>query len=128
MFNYNMDIKTRDELIFGDYDPNKYQGGCRAFDDMSVEVLEKLVEMKFAYEEQHFSCCSPDISEFIDFMKENNGYVVEGYAITNERSNYGVYIDSIRKVTPITNLDDAKTFSRFHYADDYDVTGFAMWY
>ena len=40
-------IRKRDEIIFGNYDPDAYMGGIRIFEDMSYDTLKQLVDEGF---------------------------------------------------------------------------------
>ena len=125
---YNMNIKERDEIIFGNYNADAYKyGGARDFTGMDVATLKKLVELGYADPEECQNS-SPRIEDFIEFMEANDGYVVNGYTITDERSDYRVSIEAIEKVGSITDMDEAEIFSDFaHYADDFDIRGYAWW-
>jgi len=125
---FNKDIKTRDELIFGSFDRNAYLGGIRKYRNMDLEKLEKLVEMGFANpdETQNYS---PSIAEFIEFMKENDGYCVDGYVVTDRREDYRVSVEAIhRKENEIETKEELKNFIEFaREADEFNVNGYAWW-
>ena len=122
---FNMDIKTRDEMIFGEYNPDKYGGGVRDFEGMDVELLEKLVEMKFV-DIDEYQNDSPTIKDFIEFMSAHDGYTVGGYVVTDKRDDYRVSVTSIEKEGIIDDVEELREFvDRFRYADDFDVKGFA---
>ena len=124
---YNMDIKTRDEIIFGSYNPDAYWGGVRDFEGMEVSTLKKLVDMRYADPEEAQND-SPTIEEFIRWMETYDGYVVNGYVVTDKRSDYRVSIESIEKIGIIENKDELVDFvNAFRYADEFDTEGYAWW-
>lgn len=125
---YNMDIKTRDELIFGEYAPEKYGGGVRDFNNMSVNLLKKLVDMRFADPDEAQND-SPTIQEFIDYMEDKNCYVVNGYVVTDNRGDYRVSVESIEKIGGFEDKEELIEFvDRFHNADEFDIkNGYAWW-
>lgn len=120
----NMDIKTRDEMIFGKYDPDSYMGGCRSFGNMSVDLLSKLVEMNFADPDDRQND-APSIEEFIEFMNKWSGYVVHGYVISDKRSDYRVSVEAIEKIGEFKTKEEFEDFvSMFRYADEFDTKGY----
>ena len=127
MIDFNMDIKTRDTIIFGDYEPDKYLGGTRDFKGMNVETLKKMVEMKFADPDEAQNG-SPRIEEFIDFMESNEGYKVDGYVVTDQRADYRVSVEAIEKDGKIDTMEDLEAFIDFaRCADEFDKSGYAWW-
>ena len=126
-FNYNTDIKTRDEIIFGEYDPKLYLGGVRYFTDMTLETIKMLVKTGFADPEDRQNE-APSIEEFISFMEANEGYVLGGYTVTDERSDYRISIDRIEKTEPIYTKEELEAFVDFaRWADDFETDGYAWW-
>jgi len=92
MYKYNMDIETRDKIIFGSYEPDKYMGGCRDFEDMNVETLKELVNNVISDKRSDYRLniiaikkteSIEDKNEMIDFLNEfrfADEFDVEGYA------------------------------------------------
>ena len=112
---YNMDIKTRDTIIFGSYNPDAYRGGVMDFEGMEVSTLKKLVDMRYADPEEAQND-SPTIEEFIRWMETYDGYVVNGYVVTDKRSDYRVSIESIEKIGIIEDKDELINFvNAFRY-------------
>lgn len=127
MYKYNMDIETRDKIIFGSYEPDKYMGGCRDFEDMNVETLKELVNKEFANPEECHNY-SPSIEEFISWMESYDGYLVDGYVISDKRSDYRLNIVTIKKVEGIEDKDEMIAFvNEFRFADEFDIKGYAWW-
>ena len=124
----NSDIKARDEMIFGTYDTNCYSGGIRRFRNLSLEKLESLVNSGFADpdETQNYS---PSIREFIEFMVENDGYLVDGYVVSGDRDDYRVSVDAIhRGDMDIETKEELANFVDFaRHADEFNPNGYAWW-
>ena len=123
----NKDIKKRDELIFGEFDREKYMGGLRNYRFMKVDLLKQLVEQGFADPE---TCQndSPSIQEFIDFLEENEGYTVFGYVISDTRPDYRVSIEGLQKDEPTETKEEIKKFFEFaNGASELDIDGYAWW-
>lgn len=124
----NKDIKKRDEIIWGSYNPEPYlYGGIRYFDGMKIDTLKKLVELKFA-DPEDCQNCAPSIEEFVKFMENNDGYVVNGYAISDKRDDYRVSIEAIQKIDEIQSKEELETFIEFaRMADEFTTNGYAWW-
>ena len=123
----NMDIEKRDQIIFGEYDPKKYSGGIRYFNGMNASTLRKLIKDGFCDPE---SCqnCSPSNEEFLTFMEDNDGYYVNGYAVSVDRSDYRVSIEAIKKEDGIGTKEELEDFVKFaRGADEFDCSGYAWW-
>lgn len=124
----NMDIQTRDEIIFGEYNPKTYSGGYRSFSGMTASKLKKLVEMGFADPEDAQNN-SPTIEEFIEFAENNEGFIFNGYAIDDSRSDYRVSIESIEKDECVTADEKIEFLMQFRYADEITVDdGLYAWW
>lgn len=94
MFGLNKNVKLRDEIIFGKYEPEKYMGGIRRFENLNLEKLQQLAILNFINLEEHQNY-SPAVWEFIKFMKKYPEYTVMGYTVSIERSDYRVSLDGI---------------------------------
>lgn len=128
MFEFNRDVKTRDEIIFGKYEEEKYMGGTRRFEGMDLDTVKKLLEMKFMDpdEAQNFS---PTIQELVDFAELYEGYTFGGYTVSIDRCDYRVSLESISKGFT-ADVDEVKEFSnKFHAADEFDCVPslYAWW-
>jgi hypothetical protein len=135
----NRDIRTRDEILFGNYDPKAYTGGTRRFARVDVDTLQELVELDFVdvYECQNDS---PTIREFLDFVEysdERGSYRFDGYAVIDTRNDYSVSIDCISKIKPFGQTSEIVDFAELvATADDFYLSsrandrgeyGYAWW-
>ena len=124
----NMDIETRDKIIFGSYNPNGYLGGCKNFKELSLETLKELVALGFADPEETQNY-SPTITEFIEFMENHPGYYAHGYTVTDKRPDYRVTIEGIAKDEPCADQDELEAFVLFaRHADDFDMNPPYCWW
>lgn len=130
----------RDLALFGEYDPGKYCGGIRTFQDVDPETVAKLIGRGFADpdEEQNNA---PSIQEFLDFCAQHpqTKYTLGGYAVTRERPDCRVSVDQIRGEyripdgTPVSDVIEEilAFYERFRIADDVEVTpsdGYLVFY
>lgn len=123
----NHDEKRRDEIIFGTYDPSKYVGGIRHFQEMTRETLHQLIDEGFVNTTMTQNN-SPSIQDFVDFIDANDNYVVAGYVIAEKRKDYGVSIDTIKRTKKITSAKDKKALAEFaQHASAFDPKGYAWW-
>ena len=129
----NKDIKRRDELIFGDYDPLEYSGnsgGVRKFNGISVQTLKQLLEENFIDPDDDQNG-SPSIMKMLKFsVKWNNKYVFGGYAVEIWRADYRVSLDSIWR-EDLENLteDEQEAFIDFvGEVDELDKENMSAWW
>lgn len=127
----NMDVRSRDKLIFGKYDPNAYMGGIRRFEGMPYSTLSKLIDGDYVdlNDAQNYA---PSISELYEFASSDpSAYTFDGYVVSPQRSDYRVSIDSINRVTPFAQAEDVVDFAEFiKYADEFEINqngGTAWW-
>ena len=126
MFGLNKDVKQRDEIIFGKYEPELYAGGTRRFDGLSLKKLRRLVELNFIDLEDNQNN-SPTVREFIEFMEKYPDYTVMGYTVSIDRDDYRVSLDGIEKRKVVYSEEEVDDFSSlFGDADEFD-TGNAMY-
>ncbi len=126
----NTDIKTRDTLIFGKYEPEKYMGGIRRFEYMPVNVLEKLVKQKFINLKGRQNN-APSVKRFLSFMQKYPTYWAHGYAVDLARPDYRVSIEGVVNNDGYGSAEEFEEFSRlFQKADDFDANEYCMycWY
>lgn len=124
----NKDIKTRDEIIFGKYEPNLYAGGYRGFEKMELNTLKELVDKGFA-DLDECQNSSPSIEEFINFMESHDGFVVNGYAISDDRLDYRVTVTTILATDECDNSKNLKDFvDAFREADDFYSDKLYAWW
>lgn len=129
LYDFNPDIETRDKIIFGKYEPQKYMGGCRHFENMDIDTLQILIDKGFADPEdaQNYS---PTIEELIEFAEQyGDAYTFDGYTVIDTRSDYRVSIEAIARKTPITDKNELLAFVNFaRGADDWDPEGGYAWW
>ena len=128
MFEFNKDAKTRDEMIFGEYDESKYMGGVRRFEGMSLDLLKELMGKGYVDPEESQNN-SPTIEEFIDYAEAWGGYVFDGYVVSPKRDDYRVSVETISKEGPVYT-DELKAFiNEFRFADEFYIDGslYAWW-
>ena len=91
----NTNIKERDTILFGEYDPSAYKyGGIRHFEYLDYPTLQKLVDKKFIDPEgcQNYS---PSTGDFLAFMEAHPEFTAHGYAIGLNRDDYRITIEGI---------------------------------
>lgn len=128
MFEFNKDVKTRDEMIFGRYEPSAYAGGIRRFEGLSLELVKKLIELKFINPDdaQNYS---PTINGFIEYAEDWEDYEFGGYVVSIDRDDYRVSIDSIEKSEPISKKEMVAFVKMFRDADEFSIEdGLYAWY
>ena len=116
----NKDIETRDKIIFGEYDPEKYKyGGVRRF-ECKATVMQELIKNDFVdlYDAQNNS---PSIDEFMEYIDGIEEYVTfECYAVDITRHDYRVSIEGIQVLLPKDKRDDFYALiETFRYADEF---------
>ena len=96
MFEFNKEIKQRDEIIFGYYDPEEYFGGVREFKKMTLQTLKTLIKERFMEEDEQINN-RPSNKEFVSFMEKHSdrNFTVNGYAVQDTRGDYRVSIEAI---------------------------------
>ena len=129
----NPNIQKRDQILFGEYDPAKYTGGIRRFENVDAKTIEELVDNGFV-DVTMYQKASTTIEEFLDFNEDwDDHYTFIGFAISDRRDDYGIVIDGIRRdefihASPETEeeRDDFYEFSK--NADDVFLdAGYAWW-
>ena len=124
----NTDIVTRDTMIFGSFDREKYMGGVRKCNNLSCFTLEKLVAKDFA-DPKEAQNDSPTIQEFIKFMKTYKGYTAHGYVVIDTRDDYRVAVEGIDKGGDAESIEELKDFIKLcRWADSLDVDTMYCWY
>ena len=122
-------IRKRDEIIFGNYDPDIYKGGIRRFEDMSYDTLKQLVDEGFVdvEEKQNYS---PTIQEMMKFSEEyGKNYLFDGYVVSDERDDYRVSIDGFKRNGDFESFTERNDFADFcSEADELDLDyAYAWW-
>lgn len=108
----------RDEIL--GIKPEHYMGGIARYSDVSLDVLEKLVELGFVNLLQTHND-SPTISQILDFMYDHSGFKAHGYVVDIKRPDYRVSIEGIKKVGKITKQDIIDFIDLFKDTDDLIV-------
>lgn len=93
----NKDIKRRDEIIFGAYEPDQYNfGGTRDFKNISIATLKQLIDENFI-DVDSVQGSSPTVQELLDFAEKwkDSQYEFSGYVVSDERTDYRVSITEI---------------------------------
>lgn len=122
----------RDQIIFGEYyNPKKYLGGLRRFDNLSLEQIEQLDELEIL-EMNDRQNNAPSIGEMIDFLRERetDGWCIHGYCISPDRPDFRISFEGVAKKTP-PNCQDVIDFSMmFRLADEFNANqdGLRCWY
>lgn len=122
-------IRKRDEIIFGNYDPDAYMGGIRRFEDLSYETLKQLVDEGFVDVEECQNL-SPSIQDMMQFAeKYGKHYLFDGYVVSDKRDDYRVSIDGFKRVGPFEDFNEQNAFADFcSEADDLDLDlAYAWW-
>lgn len=121
-FDFNIDVDKRDEILFGDkYDRDKYFCGTRQFNDLDVDSLTKLVELRYIDLAEHQNE-SPTVAEILDFMQKHPLFQCHGYAVELERSDYRVSIEGVRRNGAVTMEMLVDFLSLFNGADKMVVS------
>ena len=122
MKNFNPDIKTRDEIIFGKYEPEDYEmGGIKRFDGLSIDDLQKLLALNFADPNDRQNN-APSIAKIAEFMKKYSCFTAHGYAVADWREDYRVTIEGV-ECTMAHSVEEADAFAEmFHDADEFEVS------
>lgn len=90
----NADYKTRDQIIFGEYNDQNYLGGTKRFEQLSLEKLESLVGNNFI-DLDDCQNLSPTVQEFLTFMKNHPKVYAHGYVVSHNRNDYRVSIEGL---------------------------------
>ena len=128
MIDFNMDAETRDKLIFGEYNEDKYMGGIRRFESVDTSIIKKLIELKFLDPEETQNN-SPSASEMVDFAEKYGNYYFGGYVVSKRRTDYRVNLDTISKFISADQEETIAFTKKFRHADEFDVDGtLYAWY
>lgn len=116
----NMDAKTRDELLFGEFDLGKYGGGIRRFDDLNYETLKYLMEQRFI---SYDDCqnCSPCAGDIMHFMANHPQFTAHGYAVSPTRGDYRMTIEGVDLQGDYDHETLLDFVGMFRFADEFDI-------
>lgn len=125
----NRNIRKRDEIIFGNYDPDAYGGGVRQFEDMSYDTLKQLIDEGFVdvEDKQNYA---PTIQEMMKFAeKYGKNYLFDGYVVSDKRDDYRVSIDGFKRNGEFETFAERNDFAGFcSEADELDLDyAYAYW-
>ena len=126
IFGLNLDVATRDKIIFGEYEEKKYIGGLRHFENLTLENLQKLVKENFACTEDKQNDC-PTIGEVMEFMTKYPNYTAHGYVVSIKREAYRVSIEGVSKDGAAESAEELKDFKTLFSKADELVTGVQMY-
>ena len=118
MSEVNRDHIRRDNIIFGEYNPDSYFGGCRRF-SCSKETVQQLLDEGFI-DPSECQNCSPTTSEFMEYVRDFDDVTFECYAISPDRNDYRITIEGVDIEIPDNNYDlISYAVETFHYADEF---------
>ena len=124
---FNKNEKARDEIIFGEYEPDKYMGGIRRFDNLPVEKLKELADLEYIDIDDHHNA-APTAEKFIGFMEKHPGYTAMGYVVSVKRDDYRMNVDGIEKDGGTVSEEEQDEFEKlFGKADDFKMTDETMY-
>ena len=119
----NKDVRTRDELIFGEYDREAYSGGVRHFENLSLATLEKLVANNFIDLDDAQNVC-PCVKAILGFMRTYPDYTAHGYTVSIEREDYRISLEGVAKDCEADSIEELNGFvNMFRFADDFCIDG-----
>ena len=127
----NKNIKARDEIIFGDFNPYAYLGGIRRFKGLTVDKLELLIQANFVDVDTRQNY-APSIQELLDFAKiwGKDSYVFDGYTVIDTRPDYRVSIDGFSRIASCFESDaEERAFENLcRDADEFDLDKADAWW
>lgn len=127
----NLDWETRDKTIFGNADIEKYSGGIRHFEGISLNTLKWLLKERFADPADRQNE-SPTLKEFVEFAESLPDHLdveFDGYVVSYLRDDYRVTVDAltIYAEDELTVHDIQLMRSLTKNADDSHVTQDSFW-
>lgn len=119
----NKDVRTRNKLIFGEYNEYAYGGGVRHFENLSLATLEKLVAQGFINLDDQQNDCTT-VQAIPGFMRTYPDYTAHGYTVSIDRRDYRVSLEEVAKDREADTPEELKGFIElFRFADDLCVEG-----
>lgn len=126
----NRNVKDRDEILFGDYDPDKYSGGVRHFSNLNVDKLTELIDNDFIEIDERQNL-SPSTAEFYEFMQNHPAYMAHGYATSNTRSDYRITIEGLHRESKeevsTGEYNDFRELCQLYEADEVVGAEYCWW-
>lgn len=116
----NKDVQTRERILYNeDYDKDHYPGGYRAFDGITADTLQRLVDMRFADGEDKHNY-APTLAEFLKYAQTHKNVTISGYAIDVARDDYRISVDEIHQDFE-TEQDIVDFTTMFREADEFSI-------
>jgi len=121
-FQYNLDVKRRDSLIFREQELKDLRDySCENFNGLDRTTFETLINERFLDPDERVNEI-PTARQFLDFMQRHSGEKISalGYAVCVERSDYRVTIEGLEgeQLSHEALVDFSNSFER---ADELDV-------
>ena len=126
----NKDVQKRDTIIFGAYEPAKYTGGLRLFNNLDVNTLGKLLDEGFADPRERQNE-APSIKRIYNFMRQYPEYKAHGYVVEAERPDCRISVEGVEKQGGYENRKELSDFCKlFGHADELtaDAAGMYCWF
>lgn len=120
-FKFNRDVHTRDTVLFGGYEPDKYSGGVRHFAGLTVEGLRQMTGLKFIDPSERQNE-SPNVKQILKFMEKYPKYTTHGYGISIDRPDYGIVLEGVERGTPCESEQELDDFWKVFSRPDYFVS------
>ena len=127
MFELNRNnVNARDLILFGEkFCEDKYLGGIRRFESLSVSGLQNLLALNaIDPEEQHN--CAPTTQEIYDFMKDHDNFTAHGYAVSTSRDDYRISLEGVEGFCE-TRADMEDFVNMFRFADEFSISDGEAW-
>lgn len=114
----NKDYNRRDFIIFGEYDPSTYWGGCKRFtctkDTMQQLIAEDFIDLDECQND------SPTTNEFMEYTEDFEDVIFNCYAISPDRGDYRITIEGLDIEVADSDYDKITMLvENFRYADEF---------
>ena len=120
--------ESRDELIFGEYNPDAYIGGVRHFENLSLNTLNMLLEKNYIEVDERQNN-SPTTAEIKSFMERYPDYTAHGYAVAITRRDYRVTLEGVSKGRGADSSQELEDFMElFGHADSLKTSIMDCWF
>lgn len=124
----NRDAKTRDELIFGEFNPEAYCGNIRHFESLTVDTLKRLLEKNFIDPDEHQNN-APTTAQILNFMERYPAYTAHGYAVSINRKDYRMTLEGVSKGRRADSALELADFTElFKLADSFNPSIMECWF
>lgn len=105
----NKDEETRDKLLFGNYNPDMYEGGIRRFAGLTAAGISELLKGGFINPREKLNG-APDVVKIHMFMEKYPAYTAHGYAVSLKRSDYRISLSGVAKNRTADSVEEKKDF------------------